>query len=113
MWVFNAIDHVNEITQVIPVLEKKLLLLQKDPELQTFSNDMDKEKYQEIYRNRVDEFNKQKETYDREINKHNIDYLLQDDFTNQEEIIKTIEKLKNDAINYQKEPTRFWLESKK
>ncbi|AHB41162.1 hypothetical protein P148_SR1C00001G0367 [candidate division SR1 bacterium RAAC1_SR1_1] len=51
--------------------------------------------------------------YNREINNQNLTYIFEDDFTDQEEIQNNISKLSKDIDTYRKEPTRFWLESKK
>jgi|GEM_PF-5754937 len=113
MRVFNAVDDVNEASNVLSLLEKKLHLLQKAPDLVPFENNKKQEKYSEAYWNDVDEFNRLKTKHDREVNKYNTTSLLEDDFNDEEAIIQEIEKLTKQLDTFKKEPTRFRLESKK
>ncbi|HCY20800.1 TPA: hypothetical protein DIC40_02925 [Patescibacteria group bacterium] len=102
MRVFNSVDKVIELESVLTLLKEKLFLLQKN----TFSNEYSKQKYLEQYWDLMDKYN-------REINNQNLTYIFEDDFTDQEEIQNNISKLSKDIDTYRKEPTRFWLESKK
>lgn len=113
MRVFNAVDDVNELSSVLPLLKKKLHLIQKSPNLVSFEDNKKQEKYSEAYWNDVDELNKLKNEYDREINKYNATSLLDDDFNDEEAIIKGMERLTEQLNAFKKEPTRFRLESKK
>ena len=113
MWVFNSVDNIIEINNLLPILEKKLYLIQNNPDLYTFSDEIDRTKYQKMHWNIVDEFRKLKFQHSREGYKYNIQYMFEDDFNNQEVVENAIKQLKEDLETYRRTPARFRLEPKK
>lgn len=97
MRVFNSVDKVIELEAITSLLKKKLDILEKKSYSKT---DLDK-------------FTTGKEKYAREINNQNLHYIFEEDFTDKEEILKTISRLSIDIHNYRKEPVKLWLEPKK
>jgi hypothetical protein len=117
MRVFNAVDNVNEITDIIEIIERKLRLIHNNPELpsiqEKFTDKRTKEKFTELYRDKYEEFTKFKKEHEWETAKYNIISFLEDDYTDESVLKQFVEKLEKQLKVYRREPTRFRLDSKK